>query len=663
MSTIPGIQSRGPISENDFFHMVGIIRKGTAKSKIPTFLHAIPGLNTGTETTEDRIFMLCACDTPISNDSKSINNESYNLYWSCDPTDFVPDNNFNSLTQGIATLKYTKNGNNFNLSFIGSNKLQTKGIVPKFPSCNLNADNLNKCNKNNTQPTNFTFFIKNNENLVRDQIFADVVYTVGQSNPVYETKPNPILWNFRKMKLVIDTSTGTHVSIAANTSTADSVKLFRRNTTFTNFQAVNKPQVNFSGNKIQITQDLANLNFSITKTDYDTYRKQFERFQENNSVVVFKKGSDKRAVKYRDFIPQGTKHIFEYSRSADAEYYDTSGTVIGTPGADILFEIKNDPFGFQSVDADSDTPVSGFMDIFFIPSTFNAHFPGGMTLDASEHFLLSNLVPPTTFTIYNPSTGSNSVSTTPVSNHFNQRFYRRFSTLYVLDIMSAWTSSSFWTNDTEQGFATISVNPNNNNFTKCSLYTWTLLGLAYHDYEFNYCVKPQTCGNCYGNGPRSSVCYPRDDAKAVAAASSLGVNSKQVFITPNTNTRNLTSPDKNEYIPLYIVVGVMGFIILILLITHGHYRKKVYHKMSSVIGKNLLSEEEITNQERNSRKTLVDGPGVPEYARGNVRYEKRPDNNFIRTDRTYVGGPGVPDYARQGLPPYNPDNPLIDQGL
>jgi len=212
------------------------------------------------------------------------------------------------------------------------------------------------------------------------------------------------------------------------------------------------------------------------------------------------------------------------------------------------------------------------------------------------------LIPSSSFQIYDTSNGKNSTEgSTDFFTHFPDIFYRKFSTLYILDIMNAWVGSTFWTKNNEQGFATISINPNHNNYTSCSLYTWTLLSLAYHDYEFDYCIKPQSCGNCYGSGKNSSICYPNDNAKEIAAKSSLGVNDDLVFNSPDNNSGNLITKNSKEYIPLYVTIGVMALIILILIIFHGHFRRKTYHRIKKPEEENNVDN---LNIERNNVDNL-----------------------------------------------------------
>jgi hypothetical protein len=574
--------SRGSISSpNTRFHMVGLLKKGTETSKLPSTIISSSALpNDGTHTTKDVMFLLC-----LNHYKDSRGNEKQRIYWSCDPTDFIINYNDNSQNQGPVKLVFTgKSGTDFNqMKILTSKNMNVYSYYNHFDN-NL-TDSPHDIQLNNVSPSSFQV-TQNDYNLPNNQIFLSIPYSIKTSNQVSNINSTLLKykWSFRKILNNTHSDADGLKTIHANNSTGtgynkDTINLFSNGSLLPEpFKNLNVPVIKFTSNLFNVTQTTDSVTneryYSIPKASgskgWENEEDRFDLMARSNGIIKFIDNGDTTKfiiINYNKKVIDSSKNIRFYTSSTEeTKFYGSTGITSINTGVNctITYELRNDPFGFGEITSD-DNEVSDWMDFYFIPSETSAIFPSGFSLEKHEFYTLDKLVPGNTFTIYNPAEGNKTTGTvdSDENSSFDQFFYREFSTFFILKVLNG--LPSYWTTNSEPAFPKIAINPINNGNTSSTIFTWSTLSLAHYDYMFDYCNNNETCGFCYGNGLTSKLCVTHNDSKKVAVNYSLGNTDNPVFLTnSNENEDQDLETDKDKF---WVLVIIMVILFIILFVT------------------------------------------------------------------------------------------------
>lgn len=563
--------SRGSISPpNTRFHMVGVIESGTEISVLPGFLNGLP--NTAGKTTKDIYFLLCE-----NNYKDSKGDKKQRVYWSSDPTDFVINYNSNSQNQGPIQLQFfNKNGSNdYKVKFFTSEKSSTHTYQPSFS--NELTNNPSDIQLENNSGIQFSVTEKDqNLNINKNQVYLSVEYDLvpyQANNSVTSDRQYP--WCFRK--IFGSQQTQNNLTIDSNSSYTSTPLFSYSSPTGNNNPLVptNVPEISFGSTTFPVTHDTSKKQFSIPNANWSTTtnKPKFNLMVKKNGIIKFIENTSPTnfmIVKYSTLTYSSNQDIiFQYSTDSDINMYNTSNSTFITTSTvcKIEYEIRNDPFGFDSVPVKESTEnnrFSSWFKIYFIPATSSAFFPGGYTLTRTEFYSLSNLVPSATFTIYNPNDGNNTTGGSIVSeNTFQNIFYRYFSTFFVLNLLSG--LPSYWTRSSESGYPNIAIDPVSNGNTKSTIFSWTTQSEASTNYMYPYCTNSEFCGNCMGVGQTTTTCVPHNNSTRNAALSSIGSRSDPVFISPDRQGALAKQIDNDENMALYVLFIIFGLLFLVII--------------------------------------------------------------------------------------------------
>ena len=566
--------SRGSITPpNTRFHMVGRIDAGTQISDLPEFLGGLP--NTSSATTKDIYFLLCE-----NNYTDSSGNKKQRVYWSSDPTDFVINYNSNSQNQGPVQMEFTnKTGStNYNINFFTSEKNGVHTHQPSFGTL-LTSTPSDIDPQNNSGAQLSIAIAGNNYNIDNNQIYLSLPYNLNSSfsdNSVSDDRQYP--WCFRK--IYSTTKPQNNLTIDSNSS-PPAIPLFSYTspTSATNpFVPTNVPKISFDTATFPVTHDTAKKQFSIPAANWmtTTNKPKFNLMAKKNGTIKFIQDSNpnnKAIIKYSTITYDSSQNIiFQYSVDTDISMYGTDSSFITTSiSCQLQYEIRNDPFGFESVPATESTEdhrFNSWFKIYFIPSTSSAMFPGGFTLAKTEIYDLSKLVPTddSIFTIYNPNNGQNTTGgSIATGDTFQNSFYRNFSTFFVLNLLQG--LPSYWTSSSEPGFPTIAIDPINygNGNTQSTIFTWTTQAESSKNYMYDYCKNGEYCGNCMGVGLTTTTCVPHNNSTKNAALSAIGNKTDTVFISPDRQGAMAKQIANDENMGLYVLLIIFGVLFLVII--------------------------------------------------------------------------------------------------
>lgn len=582
MSSSTNFFSRGSISApNTRFHMVGVIESGTETSVLPSFLQGIP--ETSGKTTRDFYFMLC-----MNHFIDSFGNQKERIFWSTDPTDFIINFNSNSQNQGPVQMEFfeKRGSNNYGINFFTSKKNNVYTYTPSFS--NQLTNKPDDIQINNNSGTRFNINIANNDyNLSNNQVFVSVPYELTPDFQSSSVNTNiQYSWCFRK--LYSGQQTQNNIIIDAN-STYTSTNLFDYTPPSGGnpLNNTNVPKINFGSTVFNITHTVNTLNggvteryFSIPNSEWNSTsnKTKFQLINKKNGIIKFLQNtntSNFMYLKYSSITYDSSENIlFNYSLDSDISMYGENSiiTPVGsTLPCQIEYEIRNDPFGFESVPELENTEANKFnswFKIYFIPTVNFAFFPGSLTLEKTEFYSLDNLAPSSTagFTIYNPNSGENTTgSVISLSDSFQNYFYRELSTFFILNLLGG--LPPYWTPNSEPNYPNVAINPVISGNTSSTIFAWTTQTEAHHDFMYSYCSTSEVCGYCYGNGQTTSTCVPHNNSKRNAVLSGLGDSEEPVFLTSDRQSALVQQIESEENISLWVLIGIFGLLFLVIFIT------------------------------------------------------------------------------------------------
>ena len=314
---------------------------------------------------------------------------------------------------------------------------------------------------------------------------------------------------------------------------------------------------------------------------------KFQLINKKNGIIKFSENtntSNFMYLKYSSITYDSSENIlFNYSLDSDISMYGENSIILpsATLACQIEYEIRNDPFGFESVTELENTEANKFnswFKIYFIPTVNFAFFPGSLTLEKTEFYSLDNLAPGSAagFTIYNPNSGENTTgSVISSSDSFQNYFYRELSTFFILNLLGG--LPSYWTPNSEPNYPNVAINPVISGNTSSTIFAWTTQTEAHHDFMYSYCSTSEVCGYCYGNGQTTSTCVPHNNSKRNAVLSGLGDSEEPVFLTSDRQSALVQQIESEENISLWVLIGIFGLLFLVIFITvmvTGFYNDK-----------------------------------------------------------------------------------------